>query len=91
MRPYDKAKAAPWCFWAEAGSGLLLKHKETLVLVNFRIDLPCMSVAFVATLVLGVVLVMSPSAQLVVPQEEWLLPAVACLLIGVRPGERGQR
>ncbi|MGW4759962.1 hypothetical protein [Streptomyces chartreusis] len=50
-----------------------------------------MSVAFVATLVLGVVLVMSPSAQKAVLQEEWLLPAVACLLIGVRPGERGQR
>lgn len=61
------------------------------MLVDLRIDLPCMSVAFVAMLVLGVVLVMSPSAQMAVLREEWLLPAVACLLIGVRPSERGQR
>ncbi|MGW2367782.1 hypothetical protein ACWCZ5_19640 [Streptomyces sp. NPDC001667] len=61
------------------------------MLVDFRIDLPCTSVAFVATLVLGVVLVMSPSARTAVLQEEWLLPAVTSLLVGVRPGERGQR
>ncbi|MGW1605578.1 hypothetical protein [Streptomyces eurythermus] len=54
--------------------------------VNFRIDLPCVSVAFVATLVLGIVLVMSPSVRLAALQEEWLLPAVACLLIAGRPG-----
>ncbi|MEU7560308.1 hypothetical protein [Streptomyces eurythermus] len=53
--------------------------------VNFRIDLPSMSVAFVATLVLGIVLVMSPSVQLAALQEEWLLPAVACLLVAGRP------
>ncbi|MFE7940564.1 hypothetical protein ACFU46_24820 [Streptomyces griseoincarnatus] len=50
-----------------------------------------MSVAFVATLVLGIVLVMSPSAQVAALQGEWLLPAVPCLLIAGRPGERGQR
>lgn len=61
------------------------------MLVKFRIDPPCMSVAFVATLVLGIVLVMSPSAQVAALQEEWLLPAVACLLIAGRPGERGHR
>ncbi|MFE4956170.1 hypothetical protein ACFRCW_19205 [Streptomyces sp. NPDC056653] len=61
------------------------------MLVNFRIDLPCMSVAFVATLVLGIVLVMSPSAQAAVLQEEWLAPAVACLLVAVRPSDRGRR
>ncbi|WFB82570.1 MULTISPECIES: hypothetical protein [Streptomyces] len=88
MGPYDKSQGRPWCFWAEAGSGLLLKHKEILVFVNFRIDLPCMSVAFVATLVLGILLVMSPSAQVAALQGEWLLPAVACLLIAGRPAPR---
>ncbi|MER7468333.1 hypothetical protein [Streptomyces sp. NPDC097981] len=62
------------------------------MLVDFRIDLPCMSVAFVAMLVLGVVLVMYPSAQAAILQEgDWLLPAAACLLAAARPGERGQR
>ncbi|MER7338632.1 hypothetical protein ABT403_12350 [Streptomyces sp. NPDC000075] len=61
------------------------------MLVNFRIDLPCMSVAFVATLVLGIVLVMSPSAQVAALQGEWPLPALACLLIAGRPGGRGRR
>ena len=68
------------------------------MLVNFSIDLSCRSVAFVATLVLGVVLVMSPSvplsaqvpAPLAVLQEEWLLPTVAWLLLGVRPGVRSR-
>ncbi|MCW5251594.1 MULTISPECIES: hypothetical protein [unclassified Streptomyces] len=58
------------------------------MLVRFRIDLPCMSVAFVATLVLGVVLVMTPSARTAVLQEEWLLPVAACLLVGVRQAPR---
>ena len=61
------------------------------MLVNFRIDLSCMSVAFVATLVLGIVLVTFPSTQVAALQEEWLLPAVACLLIAGRPSERGRR
>ncbi|WP_263171320.1 hypothetical protein [Streptomyces sp. SCSIO ZS0520] len=62
------------------------------MLVDFRIDLPCMSVAFVATLVLGIVLVMSPSVQAAVLQEGgWLLPAAACLLTAVRPRETGRR
>ncbi|MGW4026319.1 hypothetical protein [Streptomyces sp. NPDC005009] len=60
------------------------------MLVNFRINLPCTSVAFVAMLVLGIVLVMSPSAQATVLQEEWLLPAAACLLIAGQPGKREQ-
>ncbi|GAA0290820.1 hypothetical protein GCM10010302_31720 [Streptomyces polychromogenes] len=50
-----------------------------------------MSVAFVATLVLGIVLVMSPSAQVAALQGEWPLPALACLLIAGRPGGRGRR
>ncbi|MFE7566094.1 hypothetical protein ACFU76_03880 [Streptomyces sp. NPDC057539] len=61
------------------------------MLIKLSIDLPCMSVAFVATLVLGIVLVMSPSAQVAALQEEWLLPAVACFLFAARPSERGQR
>ncbi|MDF9867947.1 MULTISPECIES: hypothetical protein [Streptomyces] len=61
------------------------------MLVNFRIDLPCMSVAFVATLVLGIVLVMSPAAQTAVLQEGWLAPAVACLLVAARPSAKRRR
>ncbi|RSS82806.1 hypothetical protein [Streptomyces sp. WAC06614] len=61
------------------------------MLVNFRMDLPCTSVAFVATLVLGIVLVMSPAARAAALQEEWLLPAAACLLIAGRPAEGGRR
>ncbi|MBB5121009.1 hypothetical protein AF335_20080 [Streptomyces eurocidicus] len=62
------------------------------MLVNLRIDLPCRSVAFVATLVLGIVLVMSRSAQEAAFQEgTWLLPAAASLLTAARPRERGRR
>ncbi|MFJ8719515.1 hypothetical protein ACIRD9_41185 [Streptomyces violaceus] len=61
------------------------------MLVDFRIDLPRMSVAFVATLVVGIVLVMSPSTQVPVLQEEWLLPAIACLLIAGQPNKREHR
>ncbi|MER5665300.1 MULTISPECIES: hypothetical protein [Streptomyces] len=50
-----------------------------------------MSVAFVATLVLGIVLVMSTSTEVAVLQEKWLLPAVACLLIAGQPSKREQR
>ncbi|MCX5399063.1 hypothetical protein [Streptomyces sp. NBC_00102] len=39
-----------------------------------------------AALVLAIVLVMSPSAGTAVLQEEWLLPAVAGLLIANKPG-----
>ncbi|MER6142356.1 hypothetical protein ABT174_20300 [Streptomyces sparsogenes] len=60
---------------------------------SFRIDLPCVSVAFVALLVLGVVLVMSPSpvAAAALQEADWLLPATACLLLGARPGARTAR
>ncbi|MFC1232717.1 MULTISPECIES: hypothetical protein [Streptomyces] len=59
--------------------------------VDFRIDLPCLSAAFVAALVLGIVLIMSPTAQTAVLEEGWLLPAAACLLAVRQPGERKQR
>ncbi|WP_225828388.1 hypothetical protein [Streptomyces naphthomycinicus] len=50
-----------------------------------------MSVAFVATLVLGIVLVMSPSAQVAVLQQEWLLPAVCAGLLTTAPPRRRRR
>ncbi|MGI5404834.1 hypothetical protein ACQEVG_36310 [Streptomyces sp. CA-135486] len=48
--------------------------------------------AFVALLVLGIVLIMSPSAQAVLLQDGSLfLPAVACLMVGARSaGGRGR-
>ncbi|MFD5299571.1 hypothetical protein ACFWJU_30750 [Streptomyces mutabilis] len=61
------------------------------MLVDFRIDLPCLSVAFVATLVLGIVVVLSPAAQVTDLQEEWLLSSVACLLIAGQSSGRKQR
>lgn len=92
MRPYEQSQGRPLVLLGGSRERPLLKHKETLVFVNVRIDLPCMSVAFVATLVLGIVLVMSPSAQEAILQEgAWLLPAAAFLLTAVRHRERGQR
>ncbi|WP_331449580.1 hypothetical protein [Streptomyces prasinus] len=44
-----------------------------------------------AALVLGIVLIMSPTAQTAVLEEGWLLPAAACLLAVRQPGERKQR
>jgi hypothetical protein len=60
--------------------------------VDCRIDLPGMSAAFVAVLVLGIVLVMCPAAQGAVLQDGgWLLPAAALLAAGTRTtGRRGR-
>lgn len=60
--------------------------------VDCRIDLPAASLAFVALLVLGIVLITSPSAQAVLLQDgSWFLPAVACLMVGARSaGGRGR-
>ncbi|MER7968006.1 hypothetical protein ABTX35_03150 [Streptomyces sp. NPDC096080] len=49
--------------------------------VNLRMKLPCMSVAFVAALVLGIVLILSPAAQSGGLEETWRLLAIACLLL----------
>lgn len=68
------------------------KNKEKLVRVDFRIDLPSRIAAFVAVLVLGIVLVLSPSTQSAAGSaEEGLLTAVTCLLLAGRFGERGWR
>ncbi|MGY0056504.1 hypothetical protein ACWY4P_08085 [Streptomyces sp. LZ34] len=73
----------------------MLETQGDLVLVSFRIDLPRVSAAFVGLLVLGVVLVMSPSAAAAAPaalqEARWLLPAAVGLLLGVRSGVRTAR
>ncbi|MER7910666.1 MULTISPECIES: hypothetical protein [unclassified Streptomyces] len=62
--------------------------------VDLRIDLPVKSAAFVAALVLGIVLVFSPAAGAAAPEEAWLLlGALAALGTGARggPGRRPTR
>ncbi|MBA2951035.1 hypothetical protein [Streptomyces himalayensis] len=55
--------------------------------VDFRIDLSGVGLAFVAALVLGVVLVLLPAPTVALLQEAgWLLPAAACLAVGARSG-----
>jgi hypothetical protein len=64
------------------------------VFANLRIDLPDRSAAFLATLVLGIVLVLSPppGQDAAPPELLWLMPtAAACLLGSAQPHRRGHR
>ncbi|MEU6620497.1 hypothetical protein ABZ926_06885 [Streptomyces litmocidini] len=55
--------------------------------VDLRVDLPVRSAAFLASLVLGIILVLSPATGAGAPEEAWLfLGALAALGTGARGG-----
>jgi hypothetical protein len=57
------------------------------VFVDLRVDLPVKSAAFLASLVLGIILVLSPATNAGTPEEAWLLlGTLAALGSGTRGG-----